>query len=123
MYLLTFFFIKRTLFLLFIFYWTSEFISAIGQITLSINFSKWYYTPREERTTNTTTNLINSACITICKHSGTAAYGSLIIALVRLFRSIFMTLHQKLKHSCGVNNKCIDVIFCCCSCCIFCVEK
>lgn len=107
-------------YMLFVFFWSSEFIVASGQLTLAISFSRWYFTPRKGA--GFAPNLFASMSITFFKHAGTVAYGSLIIAIIRFIRAVLMYVHKKLKNS-GTSNKCIDAAMCCCQCCMACVER
>jgi choline transporter-like protein 2/4/5 len=53
-------------------------------------------------------------------HLGTLAFGSLIIAIVKLIRVILEYLEKKVKDKTGKIARCL---FCCCRCCLFCLEK
>mmetsp|Transcript_2005 Transcript_2005/g.4354 ORF Transcript_2005/g.4354 Transcript_2005/m.4354 type:complete len:665 (+) Transcript_2005:178-2172(+) len=104
-------------FLLFSFFWTSEFILAIGEITLSLCFSKWYFT--EDRQYGVETNLCSASVTAMFYHSGTAAIGSLLIATTQFARSILLWIQTQLNKS-GVDNKFTQCILSCFQCC-FCV--
>jgi len=109
-------------YMLFVFFWTAEFIVAMGQLTLAISFSTWYFSPQKGSLVSFRMSIIHSMNIAFFKHAGTAAFGSLLIAIVRLVRSILLYTHKKLKQS-GANNKLVDIAMCCCQCCLWCVEK
>jgi len=109
-------------YMLFVFFWTAEFIVAMGQITLAISFSTWYFSPQKGSLVSFKLSILNSMTVAFCKHAGTAAFGSLLIAIVRFVRAILMYTHKKLKQS-GANNKLVDAALCCCQCCLWCVEK
>jgi choline transporter-like protein 2/4/5 len=53
-------------------------------------------------------------------HLGTVAFGSLIIAIVKMIRAILEYFEKKVKNKTGNIAKCL---FCCCRCCLFCLEK
>ena len=53
-------------------------------------------------------------------HSGSLAFGALIIALVQLARIILAYIQKKLKGKTGKVAKCI---LCCMQCCLWCLEK
>ena len=110
----------RCWFLVFVFFWTSEFITALGKISLSICFSNWYYTPDKEEG-----NAV-SACGTmgtaILKHAGTAAFGSLLIKPIRFIRAPLLLLQSCIKRS-EMDNKLIDAIICLNQCGLFLLER
>jgi choline transporter-like protein 2/4/5 len=53
-------------------------------------------------------------------HLGTIAFGSLIIAIVKLIRAILEYFERKFKDKTGKIARCF---ICCCRCCLFCLEK
>lgn len=53
-------------------------------------------------------------------HLGTIAFGSLIIAIVKLIRALLEYVEKKVKDKAGKVARCV---FCCCRCCLFCLEK
>ena len=53
-------------------------------------------------------------------HLGTIAFGSLIIAIVKLIRGILEYFEEKVKERTGTIARCL---YCCCRCCLFCLEK
>lgn len=105
---------------LFIFFWTSEFILAMGEITLALCFSKWYFSTDKRNLDGV--SLSSAAYMTICKHFGTAAFGSLIIGFVQFIRFFLLRIQQKLTRS-GAGNSISDVAFGCCQCFIFILER
>jgi len=107
-------------YILFVFFWSSEYVIALGQITLGISFSRWYFA--HEKGAGVRRNIFDSMSIALFKHSGTAAFGSLIISIVTFIRAILMYIYKKLKQP-GTKNICLKVMICSCSCCLVCVEK
>ncbi|KAJ8404158.1 hypothetical protein AAFF_G00339310 [Aldrovandia affinis] len=55
-------------------------------------------------------------------HTGTLAFGSLILSLVQLIRVLLEYVDHKLKSK-GADNKCIKFLLCCLKCCFWCLEK
>ncbi len=51
---------------------------------------------------------------------GTVAFGSLIIAIIRMIRTIFEYIESKLKK---YNNELTRCLICLCKCCLWCLEK
>ena len=80
--------------------------------------AKWYFT-RDKKQINSAT-VLSSVSTTLWYHVGTAAFGSLIIAIIQLIRAIITKLQKKAKQ---MDSKCAQAILCCCQCCVFCFEK
>mmetsp|Transcript_20907 Transcript_20907/g.31188 ORF Transcript_20907/g.31188 Transcript_20907/m.31188 type:complete len:370 (-) Transcript_20907:2479-3588(-) len=110
----------RFWYFLFVFFWTSEFILAMGEITLALCFSKWYFSTDKRNLIGI--NIGSAACMTIRNHFGTAAFGSLIIGFVQFIRFFLIRIQEKLNRS-GAGNNVSDVAFGCCQCFIFVLER
>ncbi|TFJ84645.1 hypothetical protein NSK_004110 [Nannochloropsis salina CCMP1776] len=105
-------------YMLFVLLWTAQFIIAVGQITLALAVSTWYFT-RDKGTIGSGT-LCKAVGITGLYHLGTAAFGSLVIAVVEAIRSIIAYVQKILKRS---ENKVAQYLLCCCQCGFWCLEK
>jgi choline transporter-like protein 2/4/5 len=105
------------LYYLFIFFWTSQFIVAMGQLVVAISCSSWYF-DRNKGLSNT--KVIRAVKDAFCYHMGSAAFGSLLIAIIKTIRAIIMYLQKKAKDS---GNKAAQVVLCCIQCCMWCLEK
>jgi len=105
-------------FLLFAFFWTGAFIVHMGDIIIAHCVSTWYFT----RNKSTIGNSIvpRSMCSMIRYHSGTAAFGSMILAFVQLVRC-FISYVQKLARK--WDNKAGEALLCCFQCCLLCFQK
>jgi len=106
-------------FLLFCFYWTASFILAIGEMVIAMAVSKWYFTA--ERRLITQHLPFSALCSTIVYHLGTCAYGSLIIAIIKMLRAILTYIKKQIAEM--SNEKIANCLFCCCQCCLCCLEK
>lgn len=106
------------LFLLFCWYWTSEFILAIGQLVSALSISAWFFT-RDKKTEGNST-VFWAFRVTFFNHLGTAAYGSLIIAIIKTIRAILAYLQRKAKKS---GNRLAQFLLSCLQCCMWCLEK
>eukprot|EP00980_Cylindrotheca_fusiformis_P012449 scaffold3054_cov129-Cylindrotheca_fusiformis.AAC.13 len=106
-------------FMLFCFYWTASFIMAVGEMTVSMAVSKWYFTTNKRNVTQHVPFV--ALWQTIIYHLGTCAFGSLIIAIIRLLRSILEAIKKQISEM--SNEKLAEVLFCCCTCCLCCLEK
>jgi len=114
-------------YMFFCYLWTAQFIQAMGQITLAICFSSWYFTREEhkkERIGLGVRATFSSLRKAIVYHTGTAAFGSLIIALIELARAILARIQAKVqKMPPNPVNLIIRAVLCCAQCCLWCFEK
>jgi hypothetical protein len=106
-------------FLIFCFYWTSSFILAIGEMAVSMAISKWYFTVDKSDITQHVPFV--ALWSTIIYHLGTCAFGSLIIAIIKLLRSLLESLKKQIAKT--TNKRVAVTLFCCCQCCLCCLEK
>ena len=106
--------------MLVVFFWTSEFVIAQGQITLAILYSVWYFKPN--RYGGERIQLVSILGKTLSKHAGTAAVGGMVTKFVQITRSITLPVQQIIKKS-GLNNWLTDVLVCCCQFCFFGLER
>ena len=65
-------------------------------------------------------SLLSSIFRAIVFHLGTIAFGSLIISLVKVIRGVLEYFEEKVKDKTGSVARCL---FCCCRCCLFCLER
>jgi hypothetical protein len=106
-------------FLIFCFYWTSSFILAIGEMAVSMAISKWYFTVDKSDVTQHVPFV--ALWSTIIYHLGTCAFGSLIIAIIKLLRSLLNSLQKNIAKA--TNESIAKALLCCCQCCLCCLEK
>jgi choline transporter-like protein 2/4/5 len=105
----------------FMFFWVEAFIVGFNQMVLAGSFGIWYWSQSK------------SSCIfftslkdTMIFHLGSVAFGSLLIAIVKIIRYIISYIEKKLKNATGQNAvaQCIiTFVSCCCKCCFWCLEK
>ncbi|KAK8790941.1 hypothetical protein WA158_005572 [Blastocystis sp. Blastoise] len=110
---------------LFGFYWNIEFIEGICLMTIAGAVGKWYFTKLNEkgRKENVGNKTVFQAFNTVIRcHLGSVAFGSCIIAIVKVLRAILLWIEgQQKKQVTGMSfSKCF---FKCCSCCLWCLEK
>lgn len=110
-------------YLLFSLFWTYQFIGAMGQIIIAMTISKWYFTRDKPKNVGNMT-LIKAICASMV-HIGTAAFGSLVIAIVNLIRWFFTYIYQKVSKSTGdnINNRIGEAFALSCLFCTFVLEK
>ncbi|CAM9740877.1 unnamed protein product [Ascophyllum nodosum] len=106
-------------YLLFSYFWTSEFIVALGQIVIAMAVSTWYFT-RDKKANIGTGTVCGAVSTSLLYHSGTAAFGSLIIATIKTIRAVVTYVQKKAKDS---SNKLAEAILCCVQCFLWMLEK
>ena len=87
---------KAGWYMIFVYFWSSEFIIALGQIILALAVSTWYFTRDKGKIGNST--VIWSFKQGAWYHWGTAAFGSLIIAIIKTIRAMIKYIQKKCKN-------------------------
>nr|XP_057904688.1 choline transporter-like protein 2 isoform X2 [Doryrhamphus excisus] len=103
----------------FLFFWCANFVIALGQMTLAGAFASYYWAfvkPDDMPSLPIFSALGRS----LRYHTGTLAFGSLILSIVQVIRVLLEYLDHKLK---GAHNKCTKFLLCCLKCCFWCLEK
>ncbi|KAM4023367.1 choline transporter-like protein 5 isoform 3-T3 [Anomaloglossus baeobatrachus] len=103
----------------FVFLWLVNFSIALGQCTLAGAFASYYWAFKKPADIPTCP-LFSSFGRAIRYHTGSLAFGSLILALVQFIRIILEYLDHKLKAS---QNSVAKFLLCCLKCCFWCLEK
>ncbi|GMI41077.1 hypothetical protein TrCOL_g123 [Triparma columacea] len=106
------------LYMLFSWFWTSQFVVAAGQLVVAMSISTWYFT-RDKSTIGNGT-FFSSARKAMWYHLGTAAFGSLIIAIIKTIRVVIAYLQSKAKNS---KNQVLKMVLCAIQCYMWCLEK
>uniref|UniRef100_A0A4W5NI45 Choline transporter-like protein n=1 Tax=Hucho hucho TaxID=62062 RepID=A0A4W5NI45_9TELE len=104
---------------LLIFLWLVNFTIALGQCTLAGAFASYYWARRKPQDIPPCP-LFSSFSRAIRYHTGSLAFGALILAMVQMARIILEYLDSKLK---GANNVAARFVFCCLKCCFWCLER
>ncbi|XP_006004880.1 choline transporter-like protein 5 isoform X2 [Latimeria chalumnae] len=104
---------------IFVFLWLVNFVIALGQCTLAGAFASYYWAFRKPADIPACP-LFSSFGRAIRYHTGSLAFGSLILAIVQIIRIILEYLDHKLK---GAENKCAKFLLCCLKCCFWCLER
>ena len=105
-------------FMIFCWFWTSQFVIAIGQLTTAMACVGWYFTKDKSTIGNGT--VFWATRVSLWYHMGTAAFGSLIIAIFKTVRAILTYIQVQLAKS---GNQIAKAIICCMQCCLWCMEK
>uniref|UniRef100_A0A671V029 Choline transporter-like protein n=1 Tax=Sparus aurata TaxID=8175 RepID=A0A671V029_SPAAU len=104
---------------LFAFLWLVNFTIALGQCTLAGAFASYYWALKKPDDIPACP-LYSSFSRAIRYHTGSLAFGSLILAVVQLARIVLEYLDHKLR---GSQNACARFLFCCLRCCFYCLER
>uniref|UniRef100_A0A673CY49 Choline transporter-like protein n=1 Tax=Sphaeramia orbicularis TaxID=375764 RepID=A0A673CY49_9TELE len=103
----------------FLFFWCANFVTALGQMTLAGAFASYYWAfvkPDDMPAFPVFSALGRS----LRYHTGTLAFGSLILSIIQIIRVLLEYLDHKLK---GAQNKFAKFLLCCLKCCFWCLEK
>ncbi|KAK0065696.1 choline transporter-like protein 2 [Biomphalaria pfeifferi] len=107
------------IFNLFMFFWLVNFVSALGQLTLSGAFSSYYWAFDKSKDIPALP-LLGAFYRCFRYHLGSLAFGSLLIAIVQIIRAFLEYLDSKLKAS---ENPVAKFFLKCLKCCFWCLEK
>ncbi|KAL7467429.1 hypothetical protein ACHAXS_007672 [Conticribra weissflogii] len=99
-------------------FWTSQFIVAVGQIVISLAISFWYFNRDRKFISNAT--FLKAVSIATIYHLGTAAFGSLVIAIIKTIRTILTYMEKKAARS---KLKVVLVTMRILKCLLWCLEK
>uniref|UniRef100_A0A674D426 Choline transporter-like protein n=1 Tax=Salmo trutta TaxID=8032 RepID=A0A674D426_SALTR len=103
---------------LLVFLWLVNFTIALGQCTLAGAFASYYWALKKPQDIPSCP-LFSSFSRAVRYHTGSLAFGSLILALVQMFRIVLEYLDHKLK---GAHNAFARFLICCLKCCFWCLE-
>jgi hypothetical protein len=116
-------------FWLFGFFWLCEMMSAVGFMVVAFCFAMWFFSPVDPDNTERRMLIKNPICtavkLTLCHHLGTCAFGSLIIAIIKFLQVVVEYLEKKKEEAEDAGIPCMKLwsfIFCCCRCCLWCLE-
>ncbi|KAM9502093.1 choline transporter-like protein 5-B isoform 3-T5 [Salvelinus alpinus] len=100
------------------FLWLVNFTIALGQCTLAGAFASYYWALKKPQDIPSCP-LFSSFSRAVRYHTGSLAFGSLILALVQMSRIVLEYLDHKLK---GAHNAFARFLICCLKCCFWCLE-
>ncbi|KAM9457402.1 choline transporter-like protein 2 isoform 1-T1 [Clarias gariepinus] len=103
----------------FLFFWCANFVIALGQMTLAGAFASYYWALNKSRDMPACP-VFASLGRALRYHTGSLAFGSLILAIVQVIRVLLEYLDHKLK---AAENKFAKFLLCCLKCCFWCLEK
>ncbi|XP_047427018.1 choline transporter-like protein 2 isoform X4 [Mugil cephalus] len=103
----------------FLFFWCANFVTALGQMTLAGAFASYYWAlvkPNDMPSAPVFASLGRS----LRYHTGSLAFGSLILSIIQIIRVLLEYVDHKLK---GAQSKPAKFLLCCLKCCFWCLEK
>uniref|UniRef100_A0A3B4BQ95 Choline transporter-like protein n=1 Tax=Pygocentrus nattereri TaxID=42514 RepID=A0A3B4BQ95_PYGNA len=103
----------------FLFFWCANFVTALGQMTLAGAFASYYWAFNKPDDIPACP-VFASLGRALRYHTGTLAFGSLILSIIQVIRVLLEYLDHKLK---GAENKFAKFLLCCLKCCFWCLEK
>ncbi|XP_061169657.1 choline transporter-like protein 2 [Saccostrea echinata] len=111
--------VTMQVFMLFMFFWTMNFVVAMGQMVLAGAFASYYWAFEKPKDIPAFP-LSASLWRTFRYHFGSLAFGSLIIAIIQMIRVGLEYLDHKLK---GSENAVAKFLLKILKCCFWCLEK
>lgn len=108
------------LYMLFAWFWTSQFIVAVGQIVVALATSLWYFNRNRSSNFAGNSKFFKAVFLVLVYHLGTAAFGSLIIAIVKTIRAVLTYVQTKASKS---KLRIAVVILSVLKCLVWCIEK
>ncbi|XP_072299737.1 choline transporter-like protein 2 [Eucyclogobius newberryi] len=103
----------------FLFFWCANFVTALGQMTLAGAFSSYYWAFVKPDDIPSSP-ILASLGRALRYHTGTLAFGALILSIVQIIRVLLEYLDHKLKK---FQNRFTRFLLCCLKCCFWCLEK
>uniref|UniRef100_A0A8U8BVJ4 Choline transporter-like protein n=1 Tax=Geospiza parvula TaxID=87175 RepID=A0A8U8BVJ4_GEOPR len=99
----------------FMFFWLANFVIALGQVTLAGAFASYYWAFKKPDDMPAFPLFSR-----LRYHTGSLAFGSLVLAIVQVIRVILEYLDHRLK---AAENKFAKFLLSCLKCCFWCLEK
>ncbi|XP_030884357.1 choline transporter-like protein 5 [Leptonychotes weddellii] len=107
------------MFNLFVFLWLINFVIALGQCALAGAFASYYWALKKPDDIPQYP-VFTAFGRAIRYHTGSLAFGSLILALIQMFKLVLEYLDHRLKEA---QNNISKFLQCCLKCCFWCLEK
>jgi len=107
------------IYMLFMFFWTMNWIIGFGQMVLAGAFASYYWA-YDKSEHMPVFPILGSVGRTLFYHTGTIAFGAFIIAVIQMIRVGLEYLDAKLK---GTENEIAKFLLKCLKCCFWCLEK
>ena len=109
------------LYLVFGWFWTSEFIFALGQLVVAGAVVQWYFTRDKATAALVTPQAVVRLLVRIAgRHAGTAAFGALVIAVCKTLQVVVQYIKRCTP---AKENKLAKIVLDCITYCLVAVEK
>lgn len=105
--------------------WISAFIMACNEFAVICAADTWYFSRKDipdDDGIPGDSDVMKGFWWTYRYNMGTLAFGSFILAIVWMVRSIFEYIGEKLHQATG-GNKCVECLLCCMRCCLDCFDR
>jgi len=99
-------------------FWALFFCSSFSELVLARVFSHWYWKRGVKKFPSVP--VLRAVFYTIAYHLGTVAFGSLVIAVIRMIRLVLDYVEKKCRK---LNNEIGRCVLCFCKACLWCLEK
>ena len=100
-------------------YWVTNFIIALGEMTLAGAYASYYWARRKPKDIPMFP-VVAALWRPLRFHIGSLAFGSFIIAVIQIIRTLLEYVEEKVE---AQSNPITRFIFCCCKCFFWCLEK
>ncbi|EFX84766.1 hypothetical protein DAPPUDRAFT_47061, partial [Daphnia pulex] len=100
--------------------WLSQLCLAFQNLIIAGAVAEWFFTRDKSRLS---CPVAKSTGYAVRYHLGSLAFGSLLIALMKLVRMLFNYLERKLRNSTTTCFGLVTCLTCFCKCCLYCFEK
>lgn len=111
------------LFQLLMSFWILAFVSAVYEFVIAYAVAEFYYTPYDhddEKDVNGCCAMCEGLHLGLMYHSGSLAFGSLLIALLQTLQKVIEYAEQKNEET--ANSHVIKCLLCCCAACVNCCK-
>mmetsp|Transcript_113965 Transcript_113965/g.302883 ORF Transcript_113965/g.302883 Transcript_113965/m.302883 type:complete len:627 (-) Transcript_113965:171-2051(-) len=103
-------------------FWILAFVSALYQFVIAYATAEYYFTPYDHDDEK------DVGCCVLCEglhigllyHTGSLAFGSLLIALLQTFQKVIEYAEAKNEET--ANSQVVKILLCCCACCVNCCK-
>ncbi|OQR86970.1 choline transporter-like protein [Achlya hypogyna] len=100
-------------------FWTQQLIEAVTVCTIAGAISRYYWSDRDNRH-NIGWAVGTSSYYCFRYHFGSLVFGAAIVAAVQFVRALLEYVDRQTQ---GTQNKAVQIVVCCCRCCLWCLHK
>lgn len=106
------------------FFWSTQFLVALTEITIAFVACTWFFAPRKANNARELPTWPTFAALgTVFRfHLGSVAFGSAVIAIIKFIRACIEFVEYRLRKA-RQDSQMVRAVLCCCRCCFWCLEK